>query len=127
MDALVAKYRRPAAMMQEQFGEEEEMDIMGAENPALSLKFAMPPVTHVSLYTPTSSLLYLRRFHLYSSRSAFSSTADEMIVENADLASSNSPQPGSAQRPTTDRTRNVPSRSPTAPPRSPSASRAASS
>lgn len=50
MDALVAKYRRPAAMMHERFGEEEENDMMGADSPGLSLKFAMPPVTHPSAW-----------------------------------------------------------------------------
>ena len=50
MDALVAKYRRPAGMMEESFGEEETQDMMALENPALSLKFAMPPVSHVSAY-----------------------------------------------------------------------------
>lgn len=48
MDALVAKYRRPAGMMEESFGEEEAQDMMALENPGLSLKFAMPPVSHVS-------------------------------------------------------------------------------
>lgn len=52
MDALVAKYRRPAGMMQEAFGEEEVQEMMGLENPGLSLKFAMPPVAHVSVHTP---------------------------------------------------------------------------
>lgn len=52
MDALVAKYRRPAGMMEESFGEEEAQDMMALENPALSLKFAMPPVSHVSAHSP---------------------------------------------------------------------------
>lgn len=52
MDALVAKYRRPAGMMQEAFGEEEAQEMMGLENPGLSLKFAMPPVAHVSVPSP---------------------------------------------------------------------------
>ena len=55
MDALVAKYRRPAGMMQEAFGEEEVQEMMGLENPGLSLKFAMP-VAHVSVHHyPTHS------------------------------------------------------------------------
>lgn len=48
MDALVAKYRRPAGMMEGDFGEEEAQEMMALENPGLSLKFAMPPVSHVS-------------------------------------------------------------------------------
>ncbi|MBE3045726.1 hypothetical protein IMZ48_24905, partial [Candidatus Bathyarchaeota archaeon] len=52
MDALVAKYRRPAGMMEESFGEEEAREMMGLENPGMSLKFAMPPVTHVSCPPP---------------------------------------------------------------------------
>jgi hypothetical protein len=51
MDALVAKYRRPAGAMQETFTEDDERELMGLENPGLSLKFAMPPVTHVSIET----------------------------------------------------------------------------
>lgn len=65
MDALVAKYRRPAGMMEESFGEEEAQDMMALENPALSLKFAMPPVTHVSAgpicsYAPSAFLFWGR-------------------------------------------------------------------
>lgn len=52
MDALVAKYRRPAAMMHESFGEEEERELMGLEKPGLSVNFAMPPVTQVGYLTP---------------------------------------------------------------------------
>ena len=46
----MAKYRRPAGFAEESFGEDEAREMMGLENPGLSLKFAMPPVTHVSAY-----------------------------------------------------------------------------
>jgi len=49
MDTLVARYSRPA-YQQNAFSEEEQQDLVdgvpGAPN--LSLKFAMPPVAHVS-------------------------------------------------------------------------------
>jgi 20S proteasome subunit beta 5 len=46
MDTLVAKYSRPA-FHNEDFKDETE-ELMNTETP-LSLKFAMPPVAHVSI------------------------------------------------------------------------------
>jgi len=47
MDTLVARYSRPAYQQNELFSEQEQQDLMDGA-PALSLKFAMPPVAHVS-------------------------------------------------------------------------------
>lgn len=49
MDTLIAKYRRPAGMREMSFLEEEEQDVVGAGEPTLSLKFAMPPIAAVSI------------------------------------------------------------------------------
>lgn len=50
MDTLVAQYSRPAYQQKNIFSEDEQQDLVdgvpGAPN--LSLKFAMPPVAHVS-------------------------------------------------------------------------------
>jgi len=48
MDTLVARYSRPAYHDNEVFTEQDEQDLCDAA-PSLSLKFAMPPVAHVSL------------------------------------------------------------------------------
>lgn len=48
MDALVARYSRPAYQQNELFSEEEQQDLCETQ-PPLSLKFAMPPVAHVRL------------------------------------------------------------------------------
>lgn len=59
MDTLVARYSRPA-YQQNAFSEEEQQDLVdgvpGAPN--LSLKFAMPPVAHVSFL-----LFFLSQLH----------------------------------------------------------------
>lgn len=47
MDSLVAKYSRPAAFTNETFEDQQE-DLQNDTTPALSLKFAMPPVAQVS-------------------------------------------------------------------------------
>lgn len=51
MDSLVAKYSRPAYEQHNTFrdDEQEDLELMG-EAPPLSLKFAMPPVAHVSWF-----------------------------------------------------------------------------
>lgn len=56
MDTLVARYSRPAYQQNEVFSEQEQQDIADAA-PSLSLKFAMPPVAHVSFHSnlPISS------------------------------------------------------------------------
>ena len=61
MDTLVARYSRPA-YQQNAFSEEEQQDLVdgvpGAPN--LSLKFAMPPVAHVSFYPSFPSSPHLQ-------------------------------------------------------------------
>jgi 20S proteasome subunit beta 5 len=47
MDTLVARYSRPAYQQNEAFSEQEQQDLADGV-PSLSLKFAMPPVAHVS-------------------------------------------------------------------------------
>jgi hypothetical protein len=47
MDSLVAQYSRPAYQQQEPFLENEQ-DELSESVPGLSLKFAMPPIAHVS-------------------------------------------------------------------------------
>lgn len=56
MDALVARYSRPAYQQNELFSEEEQQDLCETQ-PPLSLKFSMPPVAHVRLpnHHPPSS------------------------------------------------------------------------
>ena len=49
MDVLVAKFSRPSAFRNEPFAEEEQAELFGASGPALSFKFAMPPVANVGL------------------------------------------------------------------------------
>lgn len=64
MDTLVARYSRP---MFENEGyakeQQEEMELV-QEVPALSLKFAMPPVAQVSLCPCFSSSLMVQVVHL---------------------------------------------------------------
>jgi len=48
MDTLVARYSRPAYQQNEVFTEQDEQDLNDTV-PSFSLKFAMPPVAHVSL------------------------------------------------------------------------------
>lgn len=48
MDTLVARYSRPAYEQNELLSEQEQQELVDG-TPALSLKFAMPPVAHVSL------------------------------------------------------------------------------
>lgn len=47
MDTLVAKYSRPSYSENEGLTEQDELDFSDAV-PGPSLKFAMPPVAHVS-------------------------------------------------------------------------------
>ena len=47
MDTLVAKYSRPSYQQNEPFSERDEFEYSDSV-PGLSLKFAMPPVAHVS-------------------------------------------------------------------------------
>jgi len=47
MDTLVAQYSRPAYQQNEPFSEDDGLDFSDSV-PGLSLKFAMPPVAHVS-------------------------------------------------------------------------------
>lgn len=47
MDTLVAQYSRPAFQRNEPFSDQDELDAIDSV-PSLSLKFAMPPVAHVS-------------------------------------------------------------------------------
>lgn len=49
MDTLVARYSRPVASHHEAFADEQQDDLQDDMAPALSLKFAMPPVAQVSL------------------------------------------------------------------------------
>ncbi|EGS17965.1 uncharacterized protein CTHT_0059780 [Thermochaetoides thermophila DSM 1495] len=49
MDKIVAQYSRPAYQQTELFDELEQQDLV-TTNPPLSLKFAMPPVTHPSAW-----------------------------------------------------------------------------
>jgi 20S proteasome subunit beta 5 len=51
MDTLVARYSRPAYQQNEPFSENTEDELVEGV-PSLSLKFAMPPVAHVSFLTP---------------------------------------------------------------------------
>lgn len=53
MDTLVARYSRPTYQQNEVFSEQDQQDFTDVV-PPLSLKFAMPPVAHVSL-TSTES------------------------------------------------------------------------
>ena len=46
MDALVAQYSKPAYSAESQAEEQEELDFT-QDMPALSLKFAVPPVAQV--------------------------------------------------------------------------------
>ena len=48
MDTVVARYSRPAYQQNETFSEDDQQDLADPV-PSLSLKFAMPPVAHVSL------------------------------------------------------------------------------
>ncbi len=59
MDALVAKYSRPAFQQNESFAEQDEQDVCDSV-PSLSLRFAMPPVAHVG-GAPLSSFYSQRR------------------------------------------------------------------
>jgi 20S proteasome subunit beta 5 len=47
MDTLVAQYSRPTYQQDESFSEQDQLDLVDSV-PSLSLKFAMPPVAHVS-------------------------------------------------------------------------------
>ena len=47
MDTLVAQYSRPAYHQDDLFSDHENQDIVDGA-PGRSLKFAMPPVAHVS-------------------------------------------------------------------------------
>jgi hypothetical protein len=47
MDTLVARYSRPTYQQNEVFSEQDQQDFTDVV-PPLSLKFAMPPVAHVS-------------------------------------------------------------------------------
>lgn len=53
MDTLVARYSRPAYQENELFSEQEQQDLDDVA-PSLSLKFAMPPVAHVSFFLSLS-------------------------------------------------------------------------
>jgi hypothetical protein len=61
MDTLVARYSRPAYHQNEVFTEQEQQDLADAVPgmPSLSLKFAMPPVAHVSSLAVTVILTNL--------------------------------------------------------------------
>jgi 20S proteasome subunit beta 5 len=54
MDTLVARYSRPTYQQNELFTEQEQQDFTDVV-PPLSLKFAMPPVAHVSFGFPNPS------------------------------------------------------------------------
>ena len=55
MDALVARYSRPAFNRTPYFDEEDE-DYCNPSMPSLSLKFALPPVANVSIVMIPCSL-----------------------------------------------------------------------
>ena len=55
MDTLVARYSRPAALQHETFGEDQQDDLANDMAPALSLKFAIPPVAQVRKAASSSS------------------------------------------------------------------------
>lgn len=50
MDTLVAQYSRPAYHQDDLFSDHENQDFVDDGAPGLSLKFAMPPVAHVSFF-----------------------------------------------------------------------------
>jgi 20S proteasome subunit beta 5 len=54
MDTLVAQYGRPAHLLREPFSEEENDLYNNDSVPGLSLRFAMPPVAHVSFCHPSA-------------------------------------------------------------------------
>jgi len=107
MDTLVARYSRPM-FSNEGYAKEQQEELEGVQEvPALSLKFAMPPVAQVCLYISSSSL------------PPFSPSPAH--------ADHTSPPHGSAPQQTTTPTPTAPSRSRTERRRWPSDSRAVSS
>lgn len=46
MDTLVAQYSKP--MFEHEYNQEDQLELYEQSQPSLSLRFAMPPVAHVS-------------------------------------------------------------------------------
>lgn len=102
----MAQYSRPAYQQQEQFTEDNELELSESV-PGLSLKFAMPPVAHVRF------LFYFKLQHICHVEDLHpSSTTSSLLSHQTNLHLSL--PPGSAPQQTTDPTLNARSKSPTA-------------
>jgi hypothetical protein len=60
MDTLVARYSRPTYQQNEPFSEQDQQDFCDDSVPSLSLRFAVPPVAHVSLVLASNMVAFSR-------------------------------------------------------------------